>query len=356
MPTTFLEIDIAIIELIYMSSQHATIDYPSLRACALVCRAWRPIAQRLLFRRAPHPQLHPSNIFIDAGRLLLRTLRTSPHLIPHIRSIHIPLGSDIRTRVHFNEVECLALLELCAHVELISLQFLGLCNELASMLRAITINPAFLRVHADGSVVDQVINIWPGLRGLVVDAFKRQNFSLHIPRSVQSLHMNFATKGDGILQDSLPGLRELDVQYLRWSSIEYRQLCTSGVFGQIHRLHLERTRFPPQEILRQLVQLASFVFDCLPSAIEDGIELPPTLCHVGYHGPAFPQSETDWERFGQLCMALRALGSLNHVTATRMAPQDELAALDNVCRDRGLEFVVYMTPEIYHRPINVDWI
>ncbi|KAI0041762.1 hypothetical protein FA95DRAFT_653484 [Auriscalpium vulgare] len=69
-----------VIEWVYRSSQHAIIDYHTLLVCALVCRAWTPIAQRLLFRRIPEYYFPTSNI-----TLLPRTLRASPHLASHVR-------------------------------------------------------------------------------------------------------------------------------------------------------------------------------------------------------------------------------------------------------------------------------
>ncbi|KAI0043019.1 hypothetical protein FA95DRAFT_503791 [Auriscalpium vulgare] len=105
-----LEIQLLAIEWVYRLSQHLETDYDTLLACALVCRTWRPIAQRLLFRRVPRqPRSQKRFDGSPLGfKLLVDTLRACPHLAAHVRSIYLTLDSP-------DAVDA-ALLEVCPHI------------------------------------------------------------------------------------------------------------------------------------------------------------------------------------------------------------------------------------------------
>ncbi|KAI0045449.1 hypothetical protein FA95DRAFT_1680452 [Auriscalpium vulgare] len=106
-----LDVQVIVIEWVYRSSQHRAIDYPTLCACALVCRSWTPIAQRLFLRRVPVPdpyievQRFPQ-IIID---FILRTLRAAPSLAAHIRSVICNLAVAFDSDAEDDDVTVLAL-------------------------------------------------------------------------------------------------------------------------------------------------------------------------------------------------------------------------------------------------------
>ncbi|KAI0043696.1 hypothetical protein FA95DRAFT_1609143, partial [Auriscalpium vulgare] len=115
MATYPLEIHIAVIEWVYRSSQHAAIDYPTLRACALVCRAWTFFAQRLLFRRVPVPKTKLMKLDSIIMARFVGTLRTAPHLAAHVRSFIFELAnSHPGPGVSDDTMEALA---LCTNIE-----------------------------------------------------------------------------------------------------------------------------------------------------------------------------------------------------------------------------------------------
>ncbi|KAI0042170.1 hypothetical protein FA95DRAFT_610528 [Auriscalpium vulgare] len=76
MATGALPLDIhnTVMGSVYTILQHAGIDYPTLLACALVCRAWRGIAQSLLLRRVP---------YLTGGPYTTKTDPSYPFTLPH---------------------------------------------------------------------------------------------------------------------------------------------------------------------------------------------------------------------------------------------------------------------------------
>ncbi|KAI0041636.1 hypothetical protein FA95DRAFT_673833 [Auriscalpium vulgare] len=154
--------------------------------------------QRLLFRRAPHPHLQFPDRNDNGSRAipLLRTLRSSPHLIAHIRFIHIVFSSYFRNIMERTTPEALAnvaLLELCPHVEGISLFIPNDFYTVDWRLWDIPLSPVFLQVSAEYELINEVTELWPSVRTLVVDAFSLPNWdwggpnSISFPPTVQSL-------------------------------------------------------------------------------------------------------------------------------------------------------------------------
>ncbi|KAI0039313.1 hypothetical protein FA95DRAFT_1035792 [Auriscalpium vulgare] len=72
------DLHVLFIEWVYRHSQADMTDYATLAACALVCRAWTPVAQRLLYRRLP------GKFFVGKERLI-DTIRRNPALGTHVR-------------------------------------------------------------------------------------------------------------------------------------------------------------------------------------------------------------------------------------------------------------------------------
>ncbi|KAJ7368413.1 hypothetical protein DFH08DRAFT_25208 [Mycena albidolilacea] len=88
-------------------------DAKDLERCALVCRPWSHVAQRALFRVVSIPRSS------SAWNRLENTLRTSPHLVPHIRTLFL-------RSIHFQITE---LNKICnfpfTHVENIAVDHSG---------------------------------------------------------------------------------------------------------------------------------------------------------------------------------------------------------------------------------------
>ncbi|KAI0045465.1 hypothetical protein FA95DRAFT_123791 [Auriscalpium vulgare] len=186
-----LEVQLMVVEWVYRSSQHGTIDYPTLRACALVCRSWTPVAQRLLFRRVPVPKPYAEvydipKITIDR---LLRTLRAAPYLAAHVRSLicnsAAESNADAEQDSDFGDGD-VAVLALCTDVA--SIIFLeSVSPALVSHLPTLSVRPVFIYVFGETSLVNRVIDIWPSVRVLDVDGWHAGSISLHVPSAIQAL-------------------------------------------------------------------------------------------------------------------------------------------------------------------------
>ncbi|KAI0041761.1 hypothetical protein FA95DRAFT_653370 [Auriscalpium vulgare] len=184
MATVPLDIQVIILEWVYQSSQHDAIDYATLRACALVCRAWRLFAQRLLVRRVPYPSLYN----LDYGSTsrnspfkfapLLRTLRAAPHLAAHVRStvVNTPLNAELTDTI-------IAVLELCANMAGIIIGALPTNASFIARLHTIPVRPVFLCVVGSSTLANRILDIWPSVRFLDVG----MSGMLRIPPGVQAL-------------------------------------------------------------------------------------------------------------------------------------------------------------------------
>ncbi|KAI0042118.1 hypothetical protein FA95DRAFT_1610460 [Auriscalpium vulgare] len=364
MATIALDIQAIVVDWVYRLSQHEwEVDYDTLLACALVCRAWRPIAQRLLFRRIPRDPREPTDVRRPPSLLLLlHILRAHPHLAVHARSIRLTLDSEARIDPDpDSDPVDVALLKACPQVARIIITEFddSLTPTLEARLRAIPVYPESLALSGKHEMINRVLQIWPNVRTLDIG----QPFTLYnddpplirIPGAVQSLSFPANSPSEWISEtaDDLPALRSLDLMHPLWSDGDWcRRLCASGLLKRLRTLVLIG-RLPPSEILEQLEQLESLVFDELP---DQGISLPRTLQHVGYHCGSQPWNAPPKEAT-ILVAALRALDGLQLVTVTRSdLPAEIQSTLMEACREMDVEFVTFETMEHFPRPVYVDWI
>ncbi|KAI0038196.1 hypothetical protein FA95DRAFT_1613564 [Auriscalpium vulgare] len=361
-----LEVEIAIIECVYRLSQAEAVDYATLCACALVCRAWTPIAQRLLFRRVPSAD--PDFDGRDKLPLLMRTLRTSPHLAAAVRSIFLSVFLANATSDISADVE---LLELCPHIQNVRVQDLldgyAMFSALEARLRAIQLRPVALRVWGEFSFVALFLRAWPNIRVLDLVGATPSDIPDALPSisasgSLQALSINdmaWSLSINDMAWSLVPNndfnaVRDLELIRPAWHEAEWiEQLHRSNLLRGIHTLRIMGS-FPPQDVLERIARLESLVFDQLP---EEDVVFPRSLRHAGYH-PRETSSGSEGVKVASYVVAgLRALPDLKLVTATRFAQPAQLAALEEVCRDRGVEFQTYRTPHHFPNPRwDVDWI
>ncbi|KAI0041439.1 hypothetical protein FA95DRAFT_1611004 [Auriscalpium vulgare] len=338
-----LDVQILIIEWVFRSSQHALIDYTTLNACALVRRAWTPTAQRLLFRRIWCISQDDSYKIL---RLLVETLGIRPHLAAHVRHIRIAWPSQ---PPGYGTV-CLRLLELCRHVEGISfLDFIdfnyrkkALGAEFDARLRAIQLRPTLLEmIGVDKTICRTIMDMFPGVRVLV----DRAGYEYPLPASAEALEiLAINARSCFSLSEPLPALRHLCLILPRWSD---KALCerfiSADILPQLQSLQIKGV-FPPAEILDQLAQLTTLVVGELPG---QRVLLPPSLRHVGYHPwGAAPGGHAEF-----LVDPLRALPRLQFVSVTHGVEEHVHAALEGMCRHRGVDFGTYETPDCF----QVGW-
>ncbi|KAI0042178.1 hypothetical protein FA95DRAFT_1564592 [Auriscalpium vulgare] len=343
------EIQHTIVEWVYRSSQHDAIDYATLRACALVCRGWSPLAQRLLVRRVP---CNMRNSHRDLPKLL-RTLRANPHLAAHVRCINLVINAASRMGD-----SGLTLLELCPGVEAI---FFGeiidtVDSVLEARLRALPLRPVHLKLFGQNTAVNRIVNLWPNVRtlDLSVCAAGRwpPNLELCLPQSVQALRLHsLQNQCFPSHEADLPLLRDLDIRSPLWTDSQWcERLLASGMLPRVHNLTITG-EFPPPNILEQLEQLKVLIFNTLPT---QDVSLPTTLRHVGYHCEIRGQKQAHEATFLQI--ALGALEGLQLVTCARYSSAAQLAALEGACRGRGAEFKTYEDPRCIPTSWDVGWI
>ncbi|KAI0048878.1 hypothetical protein FA95DRAFT_1557453 [Auriscalpium vulgare] len=344
-----LDVQILVIEWVYRSSQHARIDYATLCACALVCRA-TPIAQQLLFRRILR---NPLGDHYHEPPLLIRTFYARPSLAAHVR--HIQVGWPMRISSFDDAI--LDLLELCPHVQGISFLSLmstrSLSPELEARLRSIPLRPVVLEMIGQQPPVSNILQMWPGVRVLMLSVPDARSLPVRVPSSVQALTL---LAGDDVRRclspsEPLPELHNLMLLSPVWSNAAWcAHLLAVGVLPQMRILRI-RGEFPPQDVLQQLTRLESLVVQEPPL---QAVTLPSPLQHFGYH--CAPSGPTKLARAEFVAHALRALSDLRLVTVTRSVARDMHAALQCMCRRRGVDFATYETPECFPRPRNIDWI
>ncbi|KAI0038576.1 hypothetical protein FA95DRAFT_1684600 [Auriscalpium vulgare] len=356
MATTPLDIHNAIIEWVYRSSQHAAIDYATLRACALVCQAWKPIAQRLLFRRVPIPkrQLQTSDSNVMAR--FVRALRRAPHLAAHVRSFNFELASfKANPKVSDDALKALA---QCKNVNGITISLFGATAAFMARLDTLPLRPSFLSVSGRDSAVDHVIQLWPSVRVLDMASVLSADIQhVRMPRELQALSagtLDMRTHCCAPTAVAPAGLQDLDLNcHEGMFSPTSAALVSSGVAAQLRSLCLFNygAQVPPPAMVEKLAALESFVIDRLPT---EALGLPQNLRHLGYHFHGVSQ-----ERIGKLPILLdaaRALPKLNLFTATRHSSQTVLEEIERWCLEIGVQFVVYPEPGYFRRPRHVDWI
>ncbi|KAI0043364.1 hypothetical protein FA95DRAFT_1609439 [Auriscalpium vulgare] len=350
MATLPLDIQIMIIESVYRSSQHAAVDYPVLLACALVCRAWRGIAQHFLFRRVPYSAgfYHWKPDRPTTMHLLLRTLRTSPHLAAHVRVIHLRLclGGDT------DDDNDIALLKLCPHVTGIffteSLILHSALSSVEARLRAIFLRPLSLKLWGEERLVSRIVQMWPSVRMLDVHVWNTSKpndawLFPQVPSSIESLSLMAAdTQNLLIPENGFPALVHLELARPVWE--DAGSLHALFAFSSLKTLSICGL-FPPQGILTELRQLESLVCDDLP---RDSVVLPLTLRHFGHHS-----FDDVWEDTSFLDLALRTADGLQLFTCTSM---QLLKKMEDACRDGGIDLALYQSPYCFPSAHHVDWV
>ncbi|KAI0042173.1 hypothetical protein FA95DRAFT_610938 [Auriscalpium vulgare] len=346
-----LEIQILVIEWVFRASQHARIDYATLRACALVCRAWTATAQRLLFRRiSPDPY----NDYHRRIPLLIHTLRTCPHLSAHVRSVR--LGPPMLQKDPAAADGTIAMLELVPHIEGITfattLSRQDWSADLEARMRALPLRPAFLALGGEPTVVNRIVKMWPTIRVLATSTLRRPihaaRRTLRVLPTVQALTLHSSNIADLSPKVPLPALHDLTLLHPFWTNpVHSEHLRAVGVLSQIRILQL-RGAFPPQDVIDDLEQLEGLIIDGPPAQT---VSLPKSLHHFGYHSDRDTRADT-----GIVTAALCGLPNLQRVTVTRQGHPDMRSALEEMCRSCGADFEMYESADSFMRPRHIDWI
>ncbi|KAI0045563.1 hypothetical protein FA95DRAFT_1680388 [Auriscalpium vulgare] len=339
------DVHVLLIDLVYQLSQHTTIDTATLRACALVCRAWRPIAQRLLFRRVANSRI--------ALPRLLRSLTTSPRLADHVLSVSLHL----QPHPYMAFIPELLLLKLCKCVKAISIDTSspsGLpdpnrewwTDALLARMQALALCPELLSLSCTPAFTRRLARLWPSVRAFEVHALPYGDYTrVPVPEGLESLSLSAPLD----TTNDLSTVRRLELALApAHAHGVWHHLAQAGVLLQLRVLVLAEG-LPPPDVLAQLARLKSLAFGRQP---VEPVTLPPRLRHVGYHCRVTePRADA-----GNMIAALRALPDLRLFTVTCRPPPATLVVLEDMCRDCKVDFSVYEDLEECPRLRHVDWI
>ncbi|KAI0052509.1 hypothetical protein FA95DRAFT_1329285 [Auriscalpium vulgare] len=355
MPPPPLPFDIhaRIIQYVYIISQTHDVDYPTLSACALVCKDWVAPSQRLLFRRIVRHSMGDgdSSWFRRVAPLLLRAFASRPHLGTYVRFLTI--GTQFNY-VQFNHLPdnlddtlVLPLLRCCPHIALLSIVGTSVPN--LQGLRALDLRPSVLVFSASiaRDAVHTVLQVLPSVRHVVMEL----GGGLAPPPTSRLLSVKSGNTIDvGRLPEGIL-FEDLDLHYLFFS-----ENMTSIEHAVASNLRALTTWVVPSSFtLERLTALETLILIRLPSP---SVTLPRTLRHFGFHAdngstpPGMAQSLKDLGA----SLSKSALPTLRVVSVTRCSHPSIRRTLERVCTARGAEFVEYVDREAYPRPRYVDWI
>ena len=368
-----VELVIQIIEGTYHNSDSTT-DLKTLGSCALVCKAWSPIAKRLTFHHIHVDRKRlPASGDDDCTRVsaLIRCMTTRPSLGSYVRMLEISVGRDRlfttlpRRLVTFSDFVtlisyCPQLYQLILSVEHRQLQApaLSVLSKTATRLQALDIDTS--DAYRDLScILYQLMSIWPTIRFLRVRAglsvppppTPRPPFTLH------ELHLftPIAPEALGWLLPLSSAAAQSPLRVLGlgapFAQLQSDELTTLAAQARSVR-SLRITREPAPRFLdlfgavEELVLCQLLLFPRIPA-------LPTSVRHLGlYSHPVSYASDLDAE----LCAAadaLKTLPNLENVTVnSTIAEVYASRALRLRCRELGVRFVVDPRDR-YDRPVSV---
>ncbi|KAI0039926.1 hypothetical protein FA95DRAFT_1612190 [Auriscalpium vulgare] len=335
------------IQFVYIASQNCEIDYKTLSACALVCKDWVPLAQRLLFRRIPYPD---NEWLLHAIHLLLRTVTTSPHLGTYVLSIPIEIKTFWPENKDANDTY-LTLLRCCPHIAQVRLEVPAFdCTEALQELGSLGLRPTVLVVDEKMlGVMSAVLEMWPSVRHLVVETPKIRGIAFPLPAQLHSVAYTGGTFLRYVGFRKLVGLNHFLADELEVGSMGLR---VDGTFTERIEASLRGIMcltIPSNAELQHMTHLQSLILPELPST---PIKLPRTLRHFGYHVNHNKETETTRvaQRLGYFVSALAdesALPELREVSVTRSSSQEVVQAFERLHEARRVDVFVYADPESY---------
>ncbi|KAI0042164.1 hypothetical protein FA95DRAFT_1610402 [Auriscalpium vulgare] len=349
------DIFVFIIDSVYLVSQSEVVDYATLSAISLTCRAFTAPAQRLIFRRIPAFVASKESCFHRIQpETILAVITANPHLGTYVRTLCVFIGAG-----HPDDVD-LALLARCPALASVNISAYNpqlFQGDMEARLREAA-SPRVLCVGGTNTCIFALLDAWPGLRFLDAVGSNRHDQTLHpivLPEGIKitwydrsNTHANLAWLLAPV--NNFAALHTLVLQVARWDQPECVALFAAAPLQAV-RTVVFQGRFPPACVFRGFASLEDLFVAELPS---DGIILPRTLKHVGYHKSAdIAQSAVRMDAF---VAALGALPALDSVSVTRQVSAEALQTLEQTCRRAAVDFLVYASADSYPHWWNVDWI
>ena len=357
-----------------LEPRKGTADLGTLAASSLVCKAWQPPAQALLFRDIPISLCHRRR------SLLIRSLSDRPDLGRHVRSFgmeityspvswgpdSVPKACSKRYRRTISEF--IRILTCAPNLTRLIIDIDGEFDD-AHVSDLLSVDLRHVEIlnwegRPNSSALYLLLALWPSIRHLRID-----NLYLDpLPEDRRPLSFRSLCVRDDLSENFMRWLlpKEDDDEPLRELHVEsgtsYRTL--KDVQPHAYTLHvLTVDRIPPRCFLDALVVLKELTFCELPSSPFD---LPRSLLRVTYHAkgqqrhslanPDAHHVATRGEEGGEpkgvdetrfLVKALKELPHLSSLCATRQTPAKVLDSLHKFCREACIEFFVCDTTAVY---------
>ncbi|KAI0045571.1 hypothetical protein FA95DRAFT_1607608 [Auriscalpium vulgare] len=274
------DIQIQIIGWVYRYFQHGLVDFRTLRACSLVCKAWTGPSQRFLFRKTP-------TMFNPPFDRLLSVMRANPLLKTYVRKVSLSIYSD--PELFTAKIpDFLSLLAVCPHVTVLHIFIdddcdLSLLHGVVDGLRALNLRLPCLHVQGVLEAMAPFIRLWPDLQSLQFLYPDDAKFDPAVPpvplKSLRRLRMPFHDDkmpyADCMLRGAdFSGLRELHLLY----SHAGRPHCLHALASLLASITILKVTGapPPQHVLDRCAQLQTLIFS---EWLDEALTLPRTLQH-----------------------------------------------------------------------------
>ncbi|KAI0048082.1 hypothetical protein FA95DRAFT_1572075 [Auriscalpium vulgare] len=346
-PPLPFDIHARIIQFVYITSQSHEVDYETLSACALVCKDWVDLSQRLLFRRIPYQAVDHLWCLGLRGDFLLRALTMRPHLGAYV--ISIPVILDNFANPMPENPTWFVILRCCPYIAQLRLDnpYAAYTSALPKLL-ALSMHPTVLSVTLP---MMKVVTLWPSVRHLVLETGSGgspPSIALDFPLPAQLRSIAYV----GAVHFRSANLPECaTAAHYSAEELDVGRLClpehrTGGIsIGESLRI-LACTVAPSNEDFHRLARLELLVLGVLPS---DPVVLPRTLRHFGYHAK-LAETIAVAQRLAQLVSALAdesALPELRTVSVALSSKEEVVQAFERLRESRGVEVLVYADPQSY---------
>ncbi|KAI0058438.1 hypothetical protein BV25DRAFT_1919321 [Artomyces pyxidatus] len=347
--TLTFDVHVMILEWGYRSTQCYRFEYyrKTLVDACLVCKAWTPVAQSLLFRRLC---TSVRGIIGDSAPMLLQAITDKPVLGTYVRS---PI-------IHHRDVPdtIISLLALCPQLVKLTFEFPYASVTSAQLAQIEKMNLGIQVLEIGGPLLVKLAKIWaPTLRFVhILDRDDggpmRPPAPPSSPMSLQGVKVTYPHT----LSVLAPWLFQSDT---RFHPVFYPQIGPSFLLCEASLRNLDSWvggitsltcyTVPPASTLKLLTGLEELIIHCLP---RSSFKLPPTVRHFGIHLALWYESSITWD---VLITSVIPHPFLQLVTVTRLE-DEKLASLEHACRDNAVDFVVHRDLLAFPRSQYVDWL
>ncbi|KAI0063809.1 hypothetical protein BV25DRAFT_1914881 [Artomyces pyxidatus] len=345
-PSLPFDLAIIILESVYNYSRF-TEHYPTIAACALVCKSWTHVAQRILFRffnRRWHPS-HWREVFLSS-------VTKNPLLGTYVRSmsgLFISGNPNLHYSYHIVFSQFLSALACCPQlVELgVAIDLAFIPSDTLASLAALPLRLSHLAFNGrDYGVLYQLLHVWPSIRFLhIAGGLPRPPPNDRPPFCLESLSHELEVDDD-ILRWLLPPPQAtpnrpfLTLDISHDSNRQHAHWYTDDVFvAYAPHIRSLTVGYELPEI-ESLTTLERLVLHREPPA---PFTLPITVRHLGID----PLSRVDGALpLLHIMAALQAHPRLSVVSVNRDVSRNNLHSLKEICGREGINLVEDVTHDV----------